>query len=74
MKPTAEAPRMWTRFYDLDTNEPFFCGRDGIKKKRVEDIEYERRNGYSWFGKQGEKVLKEYVKWKNNLEQADKKE
>ena len=74
MKPTAEAPRIWARFYDLDTNEPFFCGRDGIKKKHVEDIEYERRNGYSWFGKQGEKVLKEYIKWKNSLKQADKKE
>lgn len=60
-----KAPRLWARFYDLDTNRPFFCGRDGIKRQRVEEIEYERRNGYSWFGTQGEKVLKEYTRWKN---------
>lgn len=64
-----QSPRLWARFYDLDSNQPFFCGRDGIKKQRVEDIEYERRNGYSWFGTQGEKVIKAYTRWKdkNNI-------
>jgi PelA/Pel-15E family pectate lyase len=41
---------IWARFYDIETNEPFFCGRDGIKRKNVKDIDYERRNGYSWYG------------------------
>ncbi len=54
----------WGRFYDLDTNEPFFCGRDGVKKKTVAEIEQERRVGYAWYGNWAEKLLeKEYPKW-----------
>ena len=26
------APLIWARFYDLKTEHPFFCNRDGIKK------------------------------------------
>ncbi|MFY7964291.1 MAG: pectate lyase, partial [Chitinophagaceae bacterium] len=28
---------LWARFYDIETNEPFFCGRDGIKRKNVSE-------------------------------------
>lgn len=52
------APRLWARFYDLETEEPFFCDRDGIPRKNIEDIGYERRNGYSWLGTSPEKVIK----------------
>lgn len=41
---------VWARFYEIDTNEPFVCGRDGVKKKDLKDIEYERRAGYAWYG------------------------
>ena len=44
------APLLWARYYDLETEEPFFCDRDGIPRKHLEDIGYERRNGYSWLG------------------------
>jgi PelA/Pel-15E family pectate lyase len=55
---------IWARFYDLETNQPFFCGRDGIKKKDVKDIEYERRNGYAWYGIWPKDLIeKEYPKW-----------
>ncbi len=55
---------IWARFYDIETNEPFFCGRDGIKKKDVKDIEYERRNGYAWYGNWPAKLInKQYPKW-----------
>jgi PelA/Pel-15E family pectate lyase len=40
---------MWARFYDLETQEPYVCDRDGVKKKSLEEIGYERRNGYSWY-------------------------
>jgi PelA/Pel-15E family pectate lyase len=54
----------WARFYDLDTNEPFFCGRDGIRKKTIAEVEYERRTGYAWYGEWPEKLLKqEYPAW-----------
>lgn len=54
----------WARFYDLDTNEPFFCGRDSVKKKTVAEVEHERRVGYAWYGNWAENLLaKEYPKW-----------
>ena len=58
------APPLWARFYDLDTNQPFFCGRDGIKKSNLADIEQERRGGYNWYGPWGTKVASEYADWK----------
>ncbi len=59
------ASLIWARFYDIETNEPFFCGRDGIKKKTVAEIEYERRTGYAWYGEWPKKILeKEYPEWK----------
>ena len=44
-------------------DQPFFCGRDGVKKPRLEDIEAERRNGYAWYGEWGRSVLKRYAEW-----------
>jgi PelA/Pel-15E family pectate lyase len=56
---------LWARFYEIETNEPFFCGRDGIKKKSVTDIEYERRNGYAWYGTWPQKLIdKDFPQWK----------
>jgi pectinesterase len=57
------APPIWARFYEIDTNRPFFCGRDGVKKYALAEIELERRSGYAWLRPFGEKVLKEYPKW-----------
>jgi len=55
---------IWARFYDIDTNEPFFSGRDSQKKKDVKDIEYERRNGYAWYGTWPAQLLaKKYPSW-----------
>lgn len=57
---------IWARFYDLDTNLPFFCGRDGIKKNTIAEIEIERRTGYAWYGNWPKNLLgSEYTSWKN---------
>jgi pectinesterase len=37
-----KAGDLWARFYDLDTESPYVCDRDGIKKKTLEEIGYER--------------------------------
>jgi pectinesterase len=58
------APPLWARFYDLKTEKPFFCGRNGIKKNAMADIERERRAGYAWYGNWGAPVAAEYEKWK----------
>jgi len=41
---------MWARFYDIKTNDPIFCSRDGVPRKTLAEISHERRNGYSWLG------------------------
>ncbi len=54
---------LWARFYDLETGKPFYCGRDGVKKSSMAEIELERRVGYAWLRPFGEKVLAAYPKW-----------
>lgn len=58
-----DAPPLWARFYEINTNRPFFCGRDGIKKYRLAEIEAERRNGYAWYGDWPKNLPGQYVKW-----------
>lgn len=63
MIPTTNAKPIWARFMDLETNEPFFCDRDGIRKKSLDQIGSERRNGYSWYSDAPEEVLKKFPDW-----------
>jgi PelA/Pel-15E family pectate lyase len=60
----ANAPPLWARFYEIESNRPIFCGRDGVKKYHLREIEAERRNGYAWYGSWGEKVAADYARWK----------
>lgn len=64
MVPCTDCETLWARFYTLEDNRPFFCDRDGVKKYNLSEIGHERRNGYSWYNSNGNKVLKEYEKWK----------
>lgn len=60
----ASAPPIWARFYAIGTNQPIFCSRDGIPRKTLAEISYERRNGYSWLGYYAEDLLaKAYPVW-----------
>ena len=55
---------VWARYYEIETNKPFFCDRDGIKKYSIQEIGYERRNGYAWYGTWAKNLLeKEYPDW-----------
>jgi len=55
---------LWARFYELDTNKPFFCNRDGVKTDVYANVLQERRAGYMWFGPWGTRVIEAYPKWK----------
>jgi len=58
------APSMWARFYEIGTNKPFFCSRDGIKRDSLSQISYERRNHYSWLGYWPQRLLeRDYPEW-----------
>jgi pectinesterase len=59
----AEAARLWARCYDLETNQPFFCDRDGVKRAAISELSRERRTGYAWYGTWGEQVLREHAQW-----------
>ena len=58
------APPIWARFYQIGTNRPIFCGRDGKIKYSLAEIEHERRTGYSWYGRGPAELLsRDYPIW-----------
>lgn len=57
------ADPLWARFYDLEHAEPMYCGRDGVPHKKLSEIDYERRNGYSWVGDAPKKVIERFKNW-----------
>ena len=63
---------MWARFYDLETGEPFVCDRDGIKKKKLEEIGYERRNGYSWYTDAPAVLQEKFREWQMRIAARNK--
>lgn len=62
IKDTSARP-LWARFYEIKTNRPFFCDRDGVPKYDIEEIGGERRGGYSWYGNWGNGVASAYATW-----------
>src|SRR5690606_32617335 len=58
------AKPLWARFTELETNKPFYCDRDGVKKDSLSQIGYERRNGYAWYTTGPQKVLERYDEWR----------
>ncbi|MCA9042396.1 MAG: pectate lyase [Planctomycetaceae bacterium] len=62
------APPIWTRFYEIETNRPFFCNRDGKKVYQLSDVHLERRSGYGWYTNKPERIITvEYPAWKKQL-------
>ena len=61
--PDPAAPPLWARFYEIGSNRPIYCGRDGVKRYDLAEIEAERRNGYAWHGTWGESVARRYAAW-----------
>ena len=59
----ASAAPIWARFYEIETNRPFFSDRDGVKKYDLSEIGSERRNGYAWYNTAGDDVARAYAKW-----------
>ncbi|MFA5292426.1 MAG: pectate lyase [Phycisphaerae bacterium] len=64
VKQDPNAPPIWARFYEIETNRPIFSGRDGVKKYNLAEIELERRRGYGWYGYWGARVAEDYAAWK----------
>ena len=62
------APPLWARFYEIGTNKPIFCSRDGKPRETLAEISYERRNGYSWLTDCPSRLLtRDYPAWKRRV-------
>jgi len=63
-----DAPPIWARFHEIDTNRPFMANRDGKKVYSLSEVALERRTGYAWYGSWPMRVLeKDYPEWKARL-------
>ena len=64
----ADAPPIWARYYEIETNRPFFCNRDGVKVYSLAEVHPERRTGYSWYSQGPLKLLtSDYPAWQARL-------
>lgn len=63
---------IWGRFYDLEDCQPYACDRDGIPRRSLEQIGYERRNGYSWFNDRAAGLYPIYDKWADKYDPKGK--
>ena len=68
----ANAEPIWGRYYDLKYCEPYVCDRDGLPRRRLEDIGHERRNGYAWFSSRPAELYPIYEQWANQYDPAHK--
>lgn len=54
---------LWARFYDLERTEPFVCDRDGVPRRHLEELGFERRNGYGWYNQSAAALYPIYDDW-----------
>jgi PelA/Pel-15E family pectate lyase len=64
-----DAPTIWARFYELRTNTPLFCNRDGHPVYSLAEVDRERRTGYGWYVYDPADAIERYVKWKERHKQ-----
>ena len=67
-----QAPALWARFYDLERCEPYVCDRDGIPRRRLEQIGSERRNGYAWYSTVPADLYPLYDQWADRYDREHK--
>ncbi len=63
---------IWGRYYDLEECIPYVCDRDGIPRRNLQDIGYERRNGYSWYNSAPAELYDKYYKWADKYDPENK--
>ncbi|WP_239058200.1 pectate lyase [Bacteroides sp. 214] len=69
-----QATPIWGRYYDLEFCEPYVCDRDGIPRRRLEEIGVERRTGYSWYGDRAAELYSIYETWSAKYDPKNKVE
>ena len=60
-----DAPPLWARFYELDTNRPLYLDRDSVYRYDYSEISLERRSGYRYHGTWAATLLDtDYPRWR----------
>ncbi len=60
-----DAPPIWARFYEMETNRPFMANRDGQKVYSLAEVHHERRTGYGWYtGAPAALLEKDFPAWR----------
>ncbi len=62
------APPIWARFYTLKGNKPFFTDRNSVPVYSLSEVGRERRDGYTWYTYEPQKVLDEFPAWNERVE------
>jgi len=63
--PDASNRVLWARFYELGTNRPIFVGRDKVIHYDFNEIERERRTGYTYLADWPASLLaRDYPRWR----------
>ena len=72
--PDNEAPLLWARFYELETNRPIYLDRDSKFHYKFSEIGYERRSGYEYNGDWALSLINEdYPRWRRRIQSAGQK-
>ncbi len=65
-----DAPPLWARYYELGTNVPLFCNRDGRPVYTLGEVDRERRTGYAWYTEEPAFVMARYPAWQRRWDPA----
>lgn len=64
-----DAPPIWARFYEIETNRPFMANRDGVAVYSLAEVSHERRTGYAWYSYSPASLLgNDYPVWRQKWE------
>ena len=64
------APPIWARFYTLKGDKPFFTDRNSVPVDSLSKVGRERRDGYTWYTYEPERVLDEYPLWLHRIKKG----
>lgn len=57
------APPLWARYYEIGSNVPLFCNRDGKAVYSMAEVDRERRTGYGWYTEDPTGIFERYPAW-----------
>lgn len=60
------APPLWARYYEIGSNVPLFCNRDGTPVYSLAEVDRERRTGYAWYTSAPAEVFEKYPDWQRS--------